>query len=369
MAYQSIRYIHCNQRETREKHRSEDRPLQTERSSGAAKDGHAKELGAGVELEGGPVEGAVIGAGGVDESEFGIAQSCGGILACGNAFVEFVHQLRCRGAADFPESSDDVVRTSAEEGPGKADEAFAGELAFTGAVTRRNGNQIGIERALNDVPRVELVAIAFRRKNDRGFQRARDAGGAVRGEVDIRVLPGIAGKIVGSDGFRAGGYATALLGKVFFKSGEFFTCIGERRKIFAGGQGVAEKEKIGGFGRRFAMGAGEKGERVGDGDGDVFDPVVRLRIGNEKRFKIKAIEAAVREDDDAGVFGDEFFGGPDEDFVEFFAVGVAGFERVAGIEERLAIGFCGGVYFRTGGERKQRNFGRRDDPEVGAVLA
>jgi len=62
-------------------------------------------LGAGVELEGGPVEGAAVGSFRVQEIQLGVAQRGGWILSRSNTLIEVVHDLGSGRSADFPKAS------------------------------------------------------------------------------------------------------------------------------------------------------------------------------------------------------------------------------------------------------------------------
>src|SRR5215469_13679057 len=77
-------------------------------------------LGAGVELEGGPVVGlaeVALCVFRVEERELGGAEGRGRVLATAEFGVEGIHEVRCCGVADFPQGTDDVVRARAEERP------------------------------------------------------------------------------------------------------------------------------------------------------------------------------------------------------------------------------------------------------------
>ena len=105
--------------------------------------------------------------------------------------------MRRRGIADFPESGDDVVCSGTEKSPGETDETFAGINSFARAVASRDRDEKRVDRMLKDIARVEFEGIALRRKDDGRFERARTAGGAVRGEMQKRELIRIAREILG----------------------------------------------------------------------------------------------------------------------------------------------------------------------------
>ena len=112
---------------------------------------------AGVDLEGSPVEGFAEGSASVDGGELGCAEGGVGWLAVEEVGVEAVHELGGGGVGDLPEGSDDVVGSGAEEGPGEADEAFAGVVAASGAVAGGDGDEVGVEALVEDVAGVEAV--------------------------------------------------------------------------------------------------------------------------------------------------------------------------------------------------------------------
>ena len=86
-----------------------------------------------------------------------------------------------------------MVRAGAEKSPGESDQTFAGVGLGTRAVAGGNGDQIGVQRMLDYVARVEFVGIAFGGKNDRGFERTCATGRPMRGEMQIREFFGLAG--------------------------------------------------------------------------------------------------------------------------------------------------------------------------------
>src|SRR5713101_5667015 len=121
-------------------------------------------LRAGVELEGRPVERFLedgVGVGGVEEGELGVAEGCGGVFALEQLAIKRIHQ-RWRGSfTDFPESSDDVVGASTEEGPGEAYQTLARIGAGARAIAGGDGHQIGVQAVLNDIPGIELVGVTL----------------------------------------------------------------------------------------------------------------------------------------------------------------------------------------------------------------
>src|SRR5437016_14646026 len=70
-------------------------------------------LRAGVELERRPIEGLFeyrVGICGMEEREFGVRQSGGGVLALAQLAVKRVHQLRRGDVADLAHSASEIVR-------------------------------------------------------------------------------------------------------------------------------------------------------------------------------------------------------------------------------------------------------------------
>ena len=234
----------------KQKCRSRDRPFQR--------------LGAGVELERGPVKGSAVVFLRVNELEFCVAQSDYGVVTIIQTFVKLIHQLRRRSIADFPQAADYVMGASAQESPSESDEAFSRVHFHTGAVASGNGYEIGGERAPNNVARVELEGIAVGRKNDGGFERLEAAGRSVRRKVNVRELARIAGKIGGGCGCGFGEECDSRFRKVFLEDFGLSAGIRENGKIFAGKKRVTKKNKIGSFGRSFAVCTREQGERIGD---------------------------------------------------------------------------------------------------------
>ena len=111
----------------------------------------------------------------MDQGELGVAESGCRVLTSAEVFVEFVHQLRGGRIAYFPQAADDMVSAGAEECPGEADEPFTGVCFDTATVARGDGDEIGGERTLQDVASVELEGIAFRGKDDGGFEGLKPA--------------------------------------------------------------------------------------------------------------------------------------------------------------------------------------------------
>src|SRR5437899_3565990 len=95
------------------------------------------------------------------------------------SFVQFIHELRRRGVADFPQSRYNVVRPSAKKSPSQTNKPFPRVGFHSSPITRGNGYQVGVPWVLDDVARIKLVCTAFRRKNHRRFEGTNGTGGPV----------------------------------------------------------------------------------------------------------------------------------------------------------------------------------------------
>ena len=119
-------------------------------------------LRAGVELKWRPIERIVVRTA-MQQRKLGRAQGRVGTGSFVQFVVETVHQLFGRCVGDFPEAGDHVVRSGSQESPGESYQAFAGIGAFACAVARRNRNQVGLQRMLHNVARIELERVGFAR--------------------------------------------------------------------------------------------------------------------------------------------------------------------------------------------------------------
>src|SRR5207249_7532036 len=73
------------------------------------------------------------------------------------SFVQFIHELRRRGVADFPQSRYNVVRPSAKKSPSQTNKPFPRVGFHSSPITRGNGYQVGVPWVLDDVARIKLV--------------------------------------------------------------------------------------------------------------------------------------------------------------------------------------------------------------------
>src|SRR5260370_1273851 len=155
-------------------------------------------LRAGVELEGGPVEGLFedgVRISGMEEPKLGVAQGGGRVFALAQSSIKRIHQLRRGGVADFPEGADDIVRARTQKGPGEADQAFAGIRAGAGAVASGDSHKLGVQAMLDDIAGVKFKGVAFLAEDHPGFQRPRAAGAPLPYATDIGQLLGVAGEV------------------------------------------------------------------------------------------------------------------------------------------------------------------------------
>src|SRR5215470_1764433 len=121
-------------------------------------------LRAGVELEGRPVIGLLeyVIRMGMQHLELRVAEGGRRILALTQFGIKGIHQLWRRGVANFPKRADDIVRPGPQESPGKPYEPFTRIGTSSQTITRGNRHQIRMERALNDVSRIQFVRSAIR---------------------------------------------------------------------------------------------------------------------------------------------------------------------------------------------------------------
>src|SRR2546429_3021890 len=71
------------------------------------------------------------------------------------SFVQFIHELRRRGVADFPQSRYNVVRPSAKKSPSQTNKPFPRVGFHSSPITRGNGYQVGVPWVLDDVARID----------------------------------------------------------------------------------------------------------------------------------------------------------------------------------------------------------------------
>ena len=144
------------------------------------------------------------------------------------------------------------------------------------------------------------------------------------------------------------------LGRGLRQSSEFRT----------GGQGISDQQQPAFFRMISRCGAVEKAKRTGVGEGDVFDPVVRLGIGREQGFEIEGVQAAVRDNEDLGALGNQRTRRLHQHLVKRKAVGILRLGKIPGCFESLAVSPHGGI--DLGGRRQiePADFLRSDDPQV-----
>lgn len=96
---------------------------------------------------------------------------------------------------------------------------------------------------------------------------------------------------------------------------------------------------------------------------------MRIRFGNDQRFKVQGIEIFRGQKDYAGIFGNKLARGGDEHVIELPGVGAVFRQHVLSIYDGLTIGFDRTIDFRFRGQRKPVKFFGRDEPQVGSLFA
>src|SRR2546429_1199364 len=248
-------------------------------------------LGAGVELERRPIEGLFeyrVGICGMEEREFGVAQSGGGVFALAQFAVKRVHQLRRGGVADFPQSADDIVRSGPQKGPREADQAFAGIGACARTIAGGNGHKVGVQAMSDDVSSIQLVSVAsgFLAEDDRGIQRASAAGSSMRDEMEVREASGLAAQVRARRSLCALQNRAARLRRILFDLLHFGGGLGQKAKI-GNGKRITDEKEILFFWRRARGGGRQQRQRARRGHDYILDPKMRPQTGHDQRSKLR----------------------------------------------------------------------------------
>ena len=160
------------------------------------------------------------------------------------SFVQFIHELRRRGVADFPQSRYNVVRPSAKKSPSQTNKPFPRVGFHSSPITRGNGYQVGVPWVLDDVARIKLVCTAFRRKNHRRFEGTNGTGGPVRREVQIGKCLGFSREKLGRNSLCARKHRPPVRSEMALHQPHFLARLRKRRKIRARLERVTHQKEV-----------------------------------------------------------------------------------------------------------------------------